>query len=86
MSPEEYEATVALVNDSDLADDLPLTARVEVHVDRKFSKLRAAQAAGAARSSETLIEATHAFVAKHPMPPHVSREAVLDHVRRFLGC
>jgi hypothetical protein len=80
VSPEEYVATTQLL------EGLNSGARVEVHVDRKFSKLRAAQAAGAARSSETLIDAVHQFVEKHPMPPHVDRERVLAHVRRFLRC
>jgi hypothetical protein len=93
VSPEGYTATVEAAEATMLGVDpvsgeplLPQGSIVEVHVDRKFSKLRAAQAAGAARSSETLTEAMHAFVSKHPMPPHVSREAVLEHVRRFLGC
>jgi calcineurin-like phosphoesterase family protein len=91
VAPEAYvetvEAAAMLQEGEHPIDGGPiLRGTVEVHVDRKYSKLRAAQAAGAARSSETLIEAVHAFVEKHPMPPHVSRENVLEHVRRFLGC
>lgn len=59
---------------------------VEVHVDRKFCAARAADAAGSARSGTTLLEAVHGFVAKYPLPAHVSRDAVLAHVKGFLGC
>lgn len=91
VAPEAYaetvEAVAMLQEGEHPIDGGPiLRGTVEVHVDRKYSKLRAAQAAGAARSSDTLIEAVHAFVEKHPMAPHVSRENVLEHVRRFLGC
>lgn len=93
VAPEAYEATLeaaagTMTGESPIEGGplLPLGSVVEVHVDRKFSKLRAAEAAGAARASETLIEAVHAFVQKAEMPPHVSRANVLEHVRRFLRC
>jgi len=90
VTPEAYEATLDAAAALDPIREeepmLPAGSVVEVHVDRKFSKLRAAEAAGAARSSTTLVEAVHAFVEKAEMPLHVSRENVLEHVRRFLRC
>lgn len=86
VAPEAYEATLEDARCPWRNQCLPAGSVVEVHVDRKFSKLRAAEAAGAARSSETLVEAVHAFVQKAEMPPHVSRQNVLEHVRRFLRC
>lgn len=80
-SPEEFSEAQSQARRVE-----PGAVVIDVHVDHKFVKLRAAAAAGAARSAETLDAVVAAYVEKCALPPQVSRDNVMAHAKRFLRC
>jgi hypothetical protein len=81
-APDSYEDVTAACAAFGQVEGL----HVDVRIDRQHAREQAQRAAGAARRSETLVEAVHEYVAKCGLLAQVSREDVLSEVKRFLNC
>lgn len=59
--------------------------KVDVQIDTTATKAAATAAAKGARSAQTLDEAVDAYLSDAPLEEGVQRQAVVDHVRRYLA-